>query len=177
MVTSESNQKGPPGNSTPCRCASPSVSGTTAVTPTAPVSPSSYRVIPGYDIPGKDIPSSNGQPFTRLCTTGSSGYKGKYGNEAYALMCRDTRGCVAVTTERSSSGCAYMKSAGAQSDIKPNSQWVTYTSRLPAAQPCKFVSIGERCTTSDPFWTGEQLCCGGNNPCVNGVCQPMSTSG
>lgn len=172
MITNESNSKGPPGNSTPCRCASPSVNGATKPMPvnppTAPASLSSYRILQGYDIVGKDIPS-NGQPYTRICT-GSSGYKGKFGSDAYELMCADTKGCVAATTERSSSGCAYLKSAGKRGDITQNSGWVVLTAAEGPPPACRYANQGEKCTTD--VWASECIRCGGNKTyCDNGVCK------
>jgi len=176
-VLSQSNSQGPPGSTGTCRCSTaiPPPAGPTTK-PSGPVAPQpvgavpSYRVVPGYDIPGRDIPSADGKtPYTRICTP-SGGYKGKYGNDAYALMCKDTKGCVAAVTERSSSGCAYMKAAGEKGDMQPSAEWVVMTSKLPPAQPCKYANLGESCT-SDPF-ADQPICCGGNkNPCVNGVCQ------
>jgi hypothetical protein len=155
---SQTNLNGPPGGVGSCRCAAPLAN--------KPVP--SYRAVSGYDIPGKDIPSG-GKPFTRICTP-DGGYRGKYGFDAYALMCADTKGCVAAVTEKSSSGCAYMKASGRKEDMKPATDWVSLTSQLPPQKPCTYANIGERCTT-DPF-VDQPICCGGNkNPCVNGVCQ------
>lgn len=170
-VTTRSNFQGPPNAGDPCRCNSPLPSSKPTAKPApAPAQPPSFRVVTGYDIPGKDILSADGQPFTRICTPSSGGYQGKYGYDAYVLMCRDTKGCVAAVTERSSSGCAYMKSAGNQSDMKPAADWVVMSTTLPAAKPCVYANLGEKCTTSDPF-TEQPICCGGNkNSCTNGVC-------
>lgn len=172
---SQSNSQGPPGGVGSCRCATALPAKPTTKPYPAPSAPApatkipAYRVVSGYDIPGKDIPSG-GQPFTRICAPASGGYRGKYGSDAYALMCADTKGCVAAVTERASSGCAYMKTSGAQADLKPAADWVSITSQLPAAKPCVYANIGEKCTT-DPF-VDQPICCGGNkNPCVNGVCQ------
>lgn len=174
-ITTRSNFQGPPSAGDPCRCNDPLPATTKPTTKPAPLPPSSqppsYRVVTGYDIPGKDIPSSSGdgKPFTRICAPTSGGYKGKYGYDAYMLMCRDTKGCVAAVTEKSSSGCAYMKTAGSQSDMKQASDWVVISSALPAAKPCVYANLGEKCT-SDPF-TETPICCGGNkNSCTNGVC-------
>jgi hypothetical protein len=170
MVTASSNSQGPPNAADACRCNNPLPSTKPSPPPTTAPVPA-YRVVSGYDIPGKDLPSPDGkQPFTRKCVPTSGGYQGKYGYDAYALMCRDTKGCVAAVTERSSSGCAYMKAAGDKSDMTPAADWVVMTSRLPAAKPCtKYLNLGEKCT-SDPFAdTGE--CCAGNKvSCSNGVC-------
>jgi hypothetical protein len=167
-VTTRSNFQGPPSAGDPCRCNSP-LPATKPVAPTQPAQPPSFRIVTGYDIPGKDIPSSDGKPFTRICTPTSGGYKGKYGYDAYMLMCRDTKGCVAAVTERSSSGCAYMKTAGGQSDMVASASWVVMSSALPAAKPCVYANHGEKCT-SDPF-TETPICCGGNKvSCTNGVC-------
>jgi len=165
-VLDQLNTQGPPDRRDPCRCPSPGVGATTKPMPVA----RPPAIVAGADIKGFDIPSG-GLPYTRKCVP-DGGYRGKYGYDAYALLCRDTPGCAAATTERSSSGCAYLKKAGGKAQLVPSKDWVVVTSQLPPAPPCKYANLGEACTTQPYPFVAQPICCGGNkNPCVNGICQ------
>lgn len=134
--------------------------------------PREYRYVGKHDIPGNDIPSSDGkQPFTKVCVP-SAGYKGKSGFEAFQMMCDENPKCVAFTAPMAPDGCAYLKAAGKRGVIKPKDGWVALTTQEPPNQQCKsFSPNGEYCTT-DP-WTDPPICCGGNhvvcrdNKCLN----------
>lgn len=113
-----------------------------------------------HDIPGNDIPSG-GQPYTKVCVP-AGGYKGKYGYDAFKLLCDENPKCVAFTAPARPDGCAYLKSKGRRDVIKANKDFVAVTSAEPPQKACKFAALGESCS-SDP-WADQPVCECGRGP-------------
>jgi hypothetical protein len=115
-----------------------------------------------HDIPGYDIPSPDGKPFTKVCIPPGGNYKGKTGGfDAWKQICDDTPGCVAAVAPTAPDGCVYLKTKGTRDVFKADPKWVALTSQEKPSSCAKFANLGEGCTTD--IWADAQTCgfCGG----------------